>query len=468
MDTSNWKRETFELRTGIRLDPRNVRLELTDAKVEADIMEDLFVNEDALRLVEGICSVGYLTHEVPVVVYRDAECIVVEGNRRIAALKAMQNPMLVSDFSNRIAAIQKRYPHHPKITHVEVLIAPSQDAADQLIAAIHTGNLRRPWTPSRQAAFFQAQIDSGRTFQELVERYPASDVKKFVFRAQMVNRIKSIRNASPELRDFVVSTKFKKGLSTLARIHDSKEFRELVGLQVGDDGSFSMTITDDEFDKIAEVILQGIAEGSLNTRTLNKVKDNPRFAQLMSDNGSVLSHQDGSKGGDAPANPKPKADDEPKTTTSNPPRKPRDPYLSVSRISAPASYGEGFKQCLEELSTTNVQQRPATAFLLMRAAIEKGIKSFAEVQHIEIKSTHNHNGYVYLSNCLDWLSEYARTKGDKWVVQVVAGMTKLVYYQVTADKLNAVNHNHKMYVTPDEAIEMWRSVVSLLEYVVRP
>ncbi len=435
-------------------------------------MEDLFANEDALRLVEGICSVGYLTHEVPVVVEREGEYVVVEGNRRIAALKAIQNPMLVPDYSNRVSAVLKRFPSHPKITQVEALVAPSQDAADQLIAAIHTGNLRRPWTPSRQAAFFQAQIDSGRTYEELVERYPTSDVRKFVFRAQMVNRFKSTKYPSPELQDFVVSPKFKKGLSTLARIHDSKEFRDLIGLQIGDDGSFTTSITAAEFTGVAAVIMQGIAEGSLNTRTLNKVRNNPRFSQLVHDLSAVLNPASDKKSDDQTAGPKPKpkpkAGPEPKPTTWKPPRKQKDRYLSVSRISVPEAYGEGFKQCLEELSTTDVQQRPATAFLLMRAAVEKGIKSFAEAQSVEIKKSRSQQGYVYLSHCLIWLSDYAQAQGDKWVVQVVSNMNKLVYYQVSKDKLDAVNHNHKLFVTPDEAIEMWRSVVSLLEYVVKP
>src|SRR5665647_32119 len=123
MDTRSWERERFDLRTGIRLDPKNVRLETADAKVEADIMEDLFANEGALGLVEGICAVGYLTHETPIVVKRDGANVVVEGNRRIAALKAMQNPMLVPDFSNRISALLKRYPDHPEVSEVDAMAA---------------------------------------------------------------------------------------------------------------------------------------------------------------------------------------------------------------------------------------------------------------------------------------------------------------------------------------------------------
>lgn len=81
----------------MRLDPRNVRLDLPEGVPESDIVQDLFTNEKALALVEGITKVGLMTHEVPIVVERDGELTVVEGNRRDAALKAIQNPYLAPD-----------------------------------------------------------------------------------------------------------------------------------------------------------------------------------------------------------------------------------------------------------------------------------------------------------------------------------------------------------------------------------
>lgn len=469
MDTRSWEQERLDLRTGIRLDSKNVRLETADVEVEADIMEDLFANEGALGLVEGICAIGYLTHEIPIVVKRGGTNVVVEGNRRMAALKAMQIPMLVPDFSNRISALLRQYPDHPRVSEVDALVAPSQEEADQIIAAIHTGNLRRPWTPSRQAAFFQAQIDGGREYQDLVKRYPTSDVRKFVFRAHVVNRFRSAKYPSPELQDFAASSKFRKGLSTLTRVYEAKKFRELTGLKMEDDGSFSMTVSDDEFDAIAAVIVRDMSKGSLNTRTLNTVKENPRFDQLLTDMGTAAGLTAMSSAEPAPSEATSgKRGSGAAATTDRRPRPSKDRYLNVSRLKIPETYGEGFKQTLEELSTTDVQHRPATAFLLMRSALEKGVKSLADVKGIDIKKSNNQNGYVYLRDCLDWLSKYAQKNGDRWVIQVVSNMSKLVYYTISQDKLNAVNHNHKFVVTPDEAIGMWKSVVSLLEYAVKP
>ena len=472
MDTSGWERRLLDLRTGICLDSHNVRLETANPKVEADIMEDLFANEHALQLVEQICALGFLTHETPVGVKRGSDVVVVEGNRRVAALKAMQNPLLVPDYSNRVKALLEKYPDYQRVSEIEVLLAPSQDDADQLIAAIHTGNQRRPWTPTRQAAFFQAQIDAGRSYEELLSRYPTSNVPRFVLRARVVNLLKEADYQSPELQDYVVSRGFRRGLSTLARILESKEFQNLTGLGLAKDGTLVMSISASQFAAIGSVIMDGMCEGSLNTRTLNKVRNNPRFAQLMNDIRRVLApprepHE--AKGGTVLS--KGVAEPEPKvvSTTSKHPRRTQDKYLNVSRLNIPEYYGEGFKQTIEELSVTDVTSHPATAFLLMRAALEKGIKSFAEARKEDIRgSGNNDNGFVYLSHCMNWLSDAASATGDRWVKQVVSNMNKLVYYGISKDKLNAVNHNHKMYVTTEEAIDMWRSVVSLLEYVVQP
>ncbi|OYX56497.1 MAG: hypothetical protein B7Y93_03635, partial [Micrococcales bacterium 32-70-13] len=188
----------------LHLDSKNVRLETTDAQVEADIIEDLFKNEDALGLVEAISRIGYLTHEVPIVVKRKGEYVVVEGNRRLAALKAIQNPKLVPDFEARVSTFAKSLgTTREQLASIEVLVAPSPDEADQLIAALHTSNPRRPWSPARQAAFFQAQIDAGRNLKQLVDRYPTIDVKDFVLRARLVNRLKTAVKDEPALVDFI-------------------------------------------------------------------------------------------------------------------------------------------------------------------------------------------------------------------------------------------------------------------------
>jgi len=179
INTEDWKELQADVVDDLQLDPRNVRLETPVNAPEVDIIHDLITNEKVYSLVDGIAKIGYLTHELPVVVKRGKKLIVVEGNRRVAALKVIQNPQLAPDAA-RIMNLIKTLPNRNALQQIRVKLAPNQDQADQLIAALHTSNQRVPWSPTRQAAFFQAQVDAGRTLAQLTTQYPLSNVRRFV------------------------------------------------------------------------------------------------------------------------------------------------------------------------------------------------------------------------------------------------------------------------------------------------
>ncbi len=502
LDTSQWPEVTLDVLKQVHLNPKNVRLETANAKVEADIIEDLFVNEDALSLVEGICKVGYLTHETPVVIKRRGKYIMVEGNRRLAALKAIQNPMLVPDYQSRIAALAALLPDRSVASNIRVMIAPNQADADQLVAAIHTGNLRRPWTPGRQAAFFQAQIDAGREFRDLLTRYPTIDVRKFVFRAHIINLFKSVDYDDAELKTFLATKQWARGLSTLARIYESKAFLELTGLAMDSDGQVTKTVFDEAFKEIATVIVQGMLEGNINTRSLNSV-ESPRYVQLMTELKSIVAgdaadasaqaestaatsgrgsgHGDGREApgsnGRAAAGATGSnaqgatARQGTGSTTTAPRRQTPKRYLDLGQVKAPASYPEALKLLLGELSALDVQRFPNVAFLAVRAALEKSIKAFAEAKSIDIKSTgNNQNGRVMLSHALKWLLGYVQANGPPYLIQCVEGIRsgKLVTYTTTKDALDALNHNHHFKVDRDEVIAMWTSIDSIMRFLMKP
>lgn len=489
---------------GVHLDPKNVRLENADSKVEADIIEDLFVNEEALRLVEGICKVGYLTHETPIVVQREGRYVVVEGNRRLAALKAIQNPMLAPDYRARISALAVEIPDRDSLSQIRVLVAPSQEEADELVAAIHTSNLRKRWGPARQAAFFQAQVDAGRSLGELLERYPTIDVKKFVLRARIQNMFREASYKDPKLRDFLVTKQWARGVSTLARIVESKEFLLLTGIVMDDDGNVTRSVSDGAFDAIAAEIVSGIENKDLDTRSINSVSS-PLYKQLMAELVRLVDEIDsadvqGGTGassapaaepsqatnakprgrGDAPESPsgvggQPARTSEPgKSATSTgqarkPKRKQR--LLDLSQIRVADEYPEAVKLLVVELSGIDVQKFPNAAFLTIRAVLEKSIKSFAELNGHDIKGSGNNvNGYVQLGGALNWLFSYVKEHGPKHLVQPVDSVRTgtLTSFSNTKQSLDAVNHNHHFKVDADQVISMWASVNSIMRFVSRP
>lgn len=484
LDTSGWPEKTLDVLTDLHLDPRNVRLENVEAKVETDILEDLFVNENAFGLVEGICKVGYLTHDVPIAIKRGKKYVMVEGNRRLAALKAIQNPQLVPTHKARIAGLAADLDDRSALRKIRVLVAPNQTEADKLVAAIHTGNIRKPWTPARQAAFFQAQVDSGKSLKTLRARYPTIDVETFVFRAQVLNAFRSAKFKDPALRDHLESKEWTRGLSVLARIFDSKAFRELTGFRMDKNGKLLKSISKAQFIEIASIIVEGMRSGDLTTRSLNKVTS-PRFGRLIDEieeilkpdtksgggpgsgsNGGKTGAATGGHGGKGGTNGAAGKGDGGGGGGSGRGRKQR--FLALDQIALPESYPVALRRCVEELSVLDVQEFPNSAFLMMRAILEKTIKAFAEAKGEDIKGS-GEKGRVQLNHALKWLLAYTRKNGPTNMIQPIERVRggKLVYMS-SSDTLNAVNHNHKFGVDPDDALRMWDAIDPLVKMTIAP
>lgn len=488
LNMSVWQELELDVISDIHLDASNVRLETPSNAIEADILEDLFANENTLGLVEGISQIGYLTHEIPIVVKRKGKYVVVDGNRRLAALKAIQNPMLVPEFQSRIKNFSSSIPNKSSLKKISVKVAPNQAQADQLIASLHTSNLRRPWTPARQAAFFQAQIDAGRSYKQLLSRYPTIDVRKFVFRGHMVNLFKNAKYSDPALTDFLQTGKWKRSLSALARIYESKDFLSLSGLEMDTKGQMSKTISDQTFSQVAEHIVQGIEDGELDTRSLNSVNA-PRFVLLMSDLESICANDPGAtfktsatSGTGSAGSPSPggggstgdpgggtakKAAKKATKKTATPP-KVKVHTLDLSLLKVPLAYPQAMTTLMSELSAIDIQRTPNVAFVVFRAVLERSIKSYAEVNSHTIKP--NKSGYVQLADALNWLHDHVNANGPKSLVQPIKGVLsgKLLNFGGSANALNAINHNHHYLVDPDEALYMWNSINSILRFALKP
>jgi hypothetical protein len=114
---------------------------------------------------------------------------------------------------------------------------------------------RRAWSPARQAAFFQAQIDAGRKYKDLLQRYPTIDVRAFVFRSHIVNLFKNMDYDEPAFKDFMTTKDWRRGLSTLSRIYESKSFLDLTGLTMDDKGVVGKTISDEALEAVATIIV---------------------------------------------------------------------------------------------------------------------------------------------------------------------------------------------------------------------
>lgn len=491
---ATWEELTVDIVNGVRLDPRNVRLDIPDGVPESDIVQDLFTNEKALNLVEGITKVGLLTHEVPIVVERDGTLVVVEGNRRVAALKAIQNPYLAPDHQARISKLAQSIESRDELRQITVKKAPTQDDADQLIAALHTGNQRVAWSPARQAAFFQAQLDGGKTAEQLVAQYPTIDVRKFITRSKILGLFRGVSFADPSLHDYVNRRRFP--VSTLARLYENDKFLQLAGIEIDSDtGNIELRSSRVLFERLATKIVSDIRDGAINTRVLNRTSGE-RYIAYMDELRDLLneyedsatdhgaSHESSSSsagsGGSNPSEAAPsderhdghKTAPDRESDTGSDKAKPfpqKRNYLNTDNLTVPTTFPASIHEIVKELSAINIQRFPNATLDLLRTFLEKTIKAHAEVIGEDIKKGSNERGFVYLSNCLVWLEEHFKTTGQAAFIQPVQKIRGGRYGFVGSKaQLDATNHNHHIFATPDDVRECWATIEGVMKAVLKP
>lgn len=516
LNMRSWQELEVDVLDDVILDPRNVRLVQERETPQPLIINDLFKNAKALELVQAIAQLGYLTHEVPVVLQDGGALVVVEGNRRLAALKAIQNPYLVPRYASSIKKHADAISEDDResLRTIRVKVAPSQVEADQLIAALHTSNPRVPWGPDRQAAFFEAQVEAGRTLDELLALYPTVQVRKFVIRASALRLFKSVPYSSESLRKALNDDR-KVKVSILERLYEYEKFQNLAGIRVSNRTAVAKIVgTERRFFAVAEKVVGDIVGKRLNTRVLNR-QDSATYTEYMAEledfvrsldqrsgtgssggsgtngsgrsgtggnpsttggssggrtNGSTTGGDGGSADGGTTGGDSESRGGSGSTSGTTGSRR-INKKLDTTGLAAPAAMAtSAIPNLLLEINQLNIETFPNATFDLMRSLLEKTIKMYADVLGVNIRSEVPVRGHVMLDNCLEWLEKKARADGATAIAGVIKKVKngQLTAYVATSDHLNAINHNPLVSATPSEVRTAWNSAKPILEWMLKP
>ena len=75
--------------------PRLSEFDLTDDATETDVIQELWEKMDVREVVMSIAASGFFPHEPLIVAQEDGKKVVIEGNRRLAAVKVLLNPAIL-------------------------------------------------------------------------------------------------------------------------------------------------------------------------------------------------------------------------------------------------------------------------------------------------------------------------------------------------------------------------------------
>lgn len=274
MATDAWSTAPKKV-ASLHLDTKNPRLgRETLARAPREIVQYLFEHDKALDVAESIAASGYFPNEPLLAIREDSQLVVVEGNRRLAALKALREPgLLEGTLRRKLERLSRQIVNPDDIAQVPVTIAPSRRATDQQIAGRHVGTPVLAWQAENRASFILDKLDEGYTNDQLRDqlRFTLADIQEARQTRAIAEMARSI--------DLPVEVKAKlenpraKLFTTLKRVLDSSVGREFLRVQPDPDHGLRGTTTKTEFLRGFSRLVTDIALGNESSRTLNRNDD---------------------------------------------------------------------------------------------------------------------------------------------------------------------------------------------------
>lgn len=177
---SYWPTRTHAV-ASLHLDSKNPRLgrEVT-ATAPREIIRYLFEHDKTMEVAESIATRGFFPNEPLLAVKEAGKLVVVEGNRRLAALKVLREPGLLDGRQQRQAERLSRRIAAQNIAEIPVTIAPNRRATDRLIAGRHIGTPVLAWEAENRASFILDKIEEGYDNDELRDElgFSLADIQK--------------------------------------------------------------------------------------------------------------------------------------------------------------------------------------------------------------------------------------------------------------------------------------------------
>lgn len=191
----------------LRLDLKNYRIPIAPDDEDA-ALNYLFASEDVLDQIKLFLRDGYFDNEVPIVVKEGGEYVVLEGNRRVSALKAVAQPDIVPAHQAQVEELRTRYatevPNMPQ--SIRVIVVPTRETARKHVARLHTGVPKKRWSRDQQANYYYSFLGPGVTVQDLKALYPDVEIVRFLRMVAVRRFLSGVKFKDKGLREYVVSS----------------------------------------------------------------------------------------------------------------------------------------------------------------------------------------------------------------------------------------------------------------------
>lgn len=264
-----WKEKTLNV-ASLSLDSQNPRIPSTDTQVsQRDIAADLIRHDDVYELAKNITNLGFFPTERLIAVEENGQTVIVEGNRRLAALKLLLSPAFAPEEFQRKFQLLQSGASIDDFKKVKVLIAPSREAAAPLIIDRHTHTGVSRWERAQQAKYLRTLMKPGVSIDDVASKYgiPRSDLID-ALKTDTMYKIACSLDLEQHSKSIVTNPR-KFSATTLDRLVQSRTAQEFLGIKFDRDGRLTGAIDPAEFKKTYTRVISDIANERVDSRKLN-------------------------------------------------------------------------------------------------------------------------------------------------------------------------------------------------------
>jgi len=274
MATGIWPTKRLSV-PSLYLDEKNPRLgRETTVRAPRDIIQYLFDHDKAMEVAESIASRGYFPNEPLLAIMENGRHVVVEGNRRLAALKALREPgLLEGPLQRQVERLSRRLPDRQGLAKVPVTLAPSRRATDRQIAGRHIGTPVLAWRAENRASFILEKLAEGYDNAELRDDlgFTFADIQQARQTRAIADMARSL-DLPDEVKAKLDSPRAKL-FTTLERVFDSSVGRAYLKVEPDPEDGLRGTTTKNEFVRGFTRLVTEVALGRQSSRSLNTNED---------------------------------------------------------------------------------------------------------------------------------------------------------------------------------------------------
>lgn len=282
IDYSTWETFDYSL-SSLQLDVNNPRINYAEKTLnQTQIMEYLIEKEGVYELAKKISEEGYFIGEYPIICIEKNKKIVLEGNRRTAALKLLQDPkkylpsikanILLKNISTNNFQVDRK---------LKCYISPNRLLANPIIYSRHRGDALKKWESGNQYAFVaNMYYKDGLSIEDISEILyeTTSKIKNYLkaynlfYEAQQLH----FKNTGK----FIDIAKFD--ITNLERFYGFEDARKFLGIDFNMlDGGLQILIDQSEFEKRLSYIFNELLEAKGFSREFNNDNDKQAYVEKL-------------------------------------------------------------------------------------------------------------------------------------------------------------------------------------------